>query len=43
MLGMDREKMRLYNLEDELENMVSTVVKDDADFSKKPKVNIDFS
>lgn len=43
MLGMDREKMRLYNLEDELEKMVSSVSKDETEFSKKPKVNIDFS
>jgi hypothetical protein len=43
MVGMDREKMRLYNLEDQLENVILEVDKEDTFDSKKPKVNIDFS
>ena len=43
MIGMDREKMRLYNLEDQLENVILEVDKEDTFDSKKPKVNIDFS
>ena len=42
MIGMDREKMKLYNLEDEhVIEMASIKEKDDV--VSKPKVNIDFS
>ena len=40
MIGMDREKMRLYNLEDE--DIIETVTKKE-DVVSRPKVDIDFS
>lgn len=41
MIGMDREKMRLYNLEDDVPSALEN--ERETGFSKKPKVNIDFS
>ena len=40
MIGMDREKMRLYNLEDE--DIIETLSKKE-DVVSRPKVDIDFT